>query len=152
MTAKTPPPLSSERSQAVVDPESPIRSHSHLSHHAGEFGAHDLCGFLERRIVDRMHRSDGIDRRHFGLSIPCIAHHNVAGQHCANLILQAESFVRQGGVASAEDDVTGVIDIDLSFQRLSHIDFGQYAKAFSLRASFVRATASSNVTGSSRLM
>jgi hypothetical protein len=49
------------------------------------------AAFLERWIVDCLHRSDRIDRRHFGLSIPCIAHHNVAGQHCANLVFQAEN-------------------------------------------------------------
>lgn len=44
----------------------------------------------------------------------------------------------QGGVASAKNDIPGIVDINLSFQRLSNIDFGQHAKTLFLEG-FLRA-------------
>src|SRR5271166_7083053 len=71
---------------------------------------------------------------HFDLPVPRVAHHDVARQHCANLVLQQESFMRQAGVASAEDDVTGEIDANPCFQGLPHIDFSQHPKALGLKS------------------
>jgi hypothetical protein len=96
-----------------IPPSGSLQRHSHLGDHPIEFRAHDLCGLLERSVIDRLHRGDGIDSRHFCLPIPRVAHYHVAGQHGAHFVLQQERLMRQGWVAGTKDDVFWEIDSNL---------------------------------------
>jgi hypothetical protein len=63
-----------------------------------QFTAHFLSRHFQPRILYRLHRSYGIDRRYFDPAAPKILHHDVTGQHCADLILDLQRLCASAGL------------------------------------------------------
>ncbi len=96
----------------------------------------DLARRLAKlRIFDRLHRSDGIDRRHLRASVVAGLDNHVAGQHRPHLVFELQRLMGQGGVACTENGVRSEVDTDLGLQRFPDIDPADDTEALFLKRS-----------------
>jgi len=85
------------------------------------------------RVVDRLHRGDGIDRGDLHLSAFTLLHDHVAGQHGADLVLRLQGPVGHLRIAGAKDAVGAEIHVELLLQRGLHINVAQHTETVALQ-------------------
>ena len=84
-------------------------------------------------VVDRLHGGNRVDGGDLDIAVALLLHDDVAWQHRADFVLQLERLIGERRVACTKDAVAAEIDVELPFQCLFDIDFGEDAEAFLLQ-------------------
>jgi hypothetical protein len=92
--------------------------------HALEKRLDPICDAGKIRVLDGRHRGDRIDRRDFAAATACFLDDHVARQHRADLVFGRKRFIREPGIAGAEDAVFPEVDAQLLLERVAHVDLG----------------------------
>src|SRR6516165_11817636 len=81
-----------------------------------------LSGRPQGWIPGPLHRSNGIDARHFDLPVRGLPYDHVAGEQHTELVLDLQGLMREARVASTQDAVLRHLSTELGFERRLHVD------------------------------
>ncbi len=75
---------------------------SHRGDDTGEPRRHFLGDGVERLVSNLPHSRARVDRRNFDSAFAGVADDHIAGQHDANVVLEAQRLVREARIAGAQ--------------------------------------------------
>jgi hypothetical protein len=88
---------------------------------------------MERGVPDSAHDRGGIDRRDLDMTVGCLAHHDIAWQHHADVRLRKKRGMGDGRIAGAENPVERkIIDPEFRLHGRLDIDVAENAETFAL--------------------